>query len=476
MTEMKGPYRLITSLNLDRHEILLVGGGSVAERKAATLLRAGARVRLVSPDAAESLRNMAENGEIVWEERRVSADDFKGCSFAVVAVPDEIAGGVAEMARGCGCLIDDCSDGRRGDFALCAQFEAGGCFVGVSSGGGDPARAAAMKRGLIGLLDKPEAKSASPAEANDDAISVLTRSSPLAMAQADMWVKALSGAGVTAAVKIVTSHGDRDRKSDLSKFGYGAFVKALEDELMSGSGDYAVHSLKDMPVVLPEGCAISAVLERASVYDVLITRDGASLESLAPGSRVGTSSLRRRAQVRSARRDLECVLCRGNVETRLKKLEGGEVDAILLAEAGLDRLGINLPGAERLPFVTAAGQGAIAIEARVGSVAEGIARSMNHLPTWCEVTAERALLGLFGLGCTSPIGVRGSWFDGRMELTVAIYSPTPTENPEDERAILSLNELVASESDATALATELWNEARALPLTRRILNDCGGGE
>jgi hydroxymethylbilane synthase len=261
---------------------------------------------------------------------------------------------------------------------------------------------------------------------------------------------------------------------DLAEFGgFGAFVKALECELLAGRGDIAVHSMKDVPVNLPEGCVIAAVLPRESSRDVLITRNGCGLESLPPGAVVGTSSLRRRAQVRSARRDIVCISCRGNVETRLGRLESGEVDAIILAEAGLNRLGIGAEGSERMPFITSAGQGAIAIEALAGSPAAAAVGGLNHFETWCEVTAERELLGLMGLGCACPIGVRGRMRNGSMELRAAIYSMESKDAPEDERADLSAEGRVDSADDARALAGRLWGMMRDLPLMLE-LTACGG--
>jgi hydroxymethylbilane synthase len=458
------PYRLIVSLNLDRHEILVVGGGRVGERKIGTLLASGARIKLVSPDATHVLRAIAERGGIAWERRIVAPGDFKGCLFAVLALPGDALAAVAAMARAENCAIDACADGSAGDFALCAQFETDGCYVGVSSGGGSPARAAAMKREIKEKMRNSEAPP----------LTLLTRNSPLALAQAEACVEALSGLGVAASCRTVTSHGDRDRKRDLAEFGgFGAFVKALECELLAGRGDIAVHSMKDVPVTLPEGCVIAAVLPRESSRDVLITRDGCGLESLPQGAVVGTSSLRRRAQVRAARRDLVCVTCRGNVETRIGRLESGEVDAIILAEAGLNRLGIDPSGAERLPFITSAGQGAVAIEALAGSPAEAVVSGLNHFETWCEVTAERELLGLMGLGCACPIGVRGRMRNGLMELGAAIYSMEPKDAPEDERAEMSAEGRVDSCDDARALAGRLWALMRELPLMLE-LTACGG--
>lgn len=471
----RGAYRLIVSVNLERRGILVVGGGAVAERKVRTLLGAGAAVTLVAPDATAALRDLAGGGQIVWLARSAEREDFLRHPIAILAVRREGAEELLDLARESGCLVDCCFCGELGDFALCAQFEMDGCYVGVSSGGVDPVRAAAVKREIVRMKRERDASLSVDGEDVQDAVGVLTRNSPLAVAQADMWIDLLGGIGVKAVKMLVTSHGDLDRKKDLAKFGgFGAFVKALEDRLLSGVGDCAVHSLKDMPVELPGRCVLSAVLKRASVYDVVVTRDGRSLEELPPGAIVGTSSLRRRAQVRIVRRDLRCVTCRGNVETRLKKLESGEVDALLLAEAGLDRLGMDLPNARRLPFVTAAGQGAVAIETVSGSRMDDIARSLNDRKTWYEITAERALLSLLGFGCICPLGVGASFSEGRMRLVAAVYSIRPMENPEDEFVLVEKSGAVASDEDARALAEALWRKMAPLPLVRELSSLCGG--
>jgi hydroxymethylbilane synthase len=450
----------MVSVNLDRHEILVVGGGEVAERKARTLIRSGARVRLVSPDATWVIEDMAGEGDVTWECREVVREDFERHDFAVVAVRDADADAIAAMARGAGCLVDVCSDGAKGDFALCAQFETDGCYVGVSSGGRDPSRAALLKRDIM-------------AAGRTKPVRLLTRNSPLAIAQSEMWIEAMSAVGVSAVLRAVTSHGDRDRTSDLSSFGFGAFVKALEDDLLNGVGDCAVHSLKDMPSTLPGDCVIAAVLPRGAVHDLLVTRDGTPLDSLPPGGRVGTSSVRRRAQILSVRPDLECVSCRGNIDTRLFKLKNGEVDALVLAEAGLNRLGKALDFAERLPFVTSAGQGAIAAEVRAGSPLEGVLRLFNHVPTWYEVTAERAFLAHMGLGCVCPIGVRGEYAGGTLELTADVFPFERSEDSDGGRITARIRGKAGSEEEARLIASRLWDEVCDKPLMRSLSSSRG---
>ena len=209
--------------------------------------------------------------------------------------------------------------------------------------------------------------------------------------------------------KIVTK-GDRILDVPLAQIGgKGLFTKEIETELADGTIDLAVHSLKDMPTVLPEGLCLTAITERANVGDAFVSNKYASFEELPLGAVIGTSSLRRKAQLLAARPDLQIMDLRGNVDTRLRKLDEGLYDAIILAAAGLERLGHGdritalIPPDVCLPAV---GQGALAIEART---ADDEVRSMleflNNLPTKQSTDAERAFLGLLEGGCEVPIGV-----------------------------------------------------------------------
>jgi hydroxymethylbilane synthase len=305
-----------------------------------------------------------------------------------------------------------------------------------------------------------------------ETVTVLTRGSRLALRQAAMWIEALARGGVNAALRTVTSHGDRDRHKDLSAFGFGAFVKALEDELLADRGDCAVHSAKDMPAVLPAGCALAAVLRRGSRRDVVVTGNALPgspsgkdvILSLPRGSRVGTSSARRRAQLSSLRPDIACVTCRGNIETRMSRLADGEFDAVVLAEAGLERLGLNAENAYPLPFVTSAGQGAVAAEVVAGSEAESALRSLNHVPTWYEVAAERAFLSRISAGCSYPVAVNALYDRCEMNVSAEIYPVQAGITP----AVSSARGRVRSVDDAIALSMALWDEMSELPAARLI--------
>jgi hydroxymethylbilane synthase len=243
-------------------------------------------------------------------------------------------------------------------------------------------------------------------------IRIGTRGSPLALAQARMTRAALAVAlGASEdAIEIVTirTSGDRIQDRPLSEAGgKGLFTKEIEDALLAGTIDIAVHSAKDMPTVLPDGLMLAACLPREDVRDAFISRRAANLADLPHGAVVGTASLRRGAMVKRLRPDVSIVPLRGNVETRLRKLEAGEVDATLLALAGLKRLGLADKATALLDvteFLPAAGQGAITIEARADDArAREFLAKIDHADTSVALACERAFLGVLDGSCRTPI-------------------------------------------------------------------------
>ncbi len=245
-------------------------------------------------------------------------------------------------------------------------------------------------------------------------IVVGSRGSKLALIQAESVVARIRE--VNPAIEIVTSQiitkGDRDHHVQLDQLAsVGIFVKELEDALLRGQIDVAVHSLKDMPTQIPPGLCLAAVMERYDPRDVLIS-GGQKLAELASGSTIGTDSLRRAAQLNVCRPDLEVCNIRGNVDTRLRKVADGEFAGVILAAAAMQRLGWEDRITEYLSleyFLPTAGQGALALEIRTDDeeMAE-IAASLNHVPTWQCITAERVFLGALGGGCRAPIAALGS--------------------------------------------------------------------
>lgn len=263
-------------------------------------------------------------------------------------------------------------------------------------------------------------------------IRIGTRGSALALAQAGMVRDALDAAGAAAELVIITTEGDR-RAADTA-WGEGAFVTAIEAALVGGEIDVAVHSAKDVPTDEDPRLAIAAFLERAPSADVVVLpadRRGSSLHDLPGGSRVGTDSPRRTAFLRAVRPDLVMHPLHGNVDTRLRKLDEGQSDALVLAEAGLTRLGRADRMAFRLePEVVppAPGQGAIAVQVRAADPATVAAvGSLDHAPTRTAVEAERALLAASGGGCRAPLGALGHVDDdGRLQLLGGFARPDGT--------------------------------------------------
>lgn len=242
-------------------------------------------------------------------------------------------------------------------------------------------------------------------------LRVGTRSSRLALWQTDHVVARLERAWPGVVVERVTMStlGDRDTARPLSRIGdKGLFTRDLEDGLRSGTIDLAVHSLKDLPTEPPAGLRLGAILAREDSRDALVAPAGARLTSLPPGARIGTSSLRRQAQIAAVRPDLRIVDLRGNVPTRVEKVRAGEIEAAVLALAGLRRLNLESEVAEIFDadrIVPAPGQGAVAVQIRADDEALATRLApLNDGNTAIETTAERALLGFLEGGCQVPVG------------------------------------------------------------------------
>jgi hydroxymethylbilane synthase len=274
-----------------------------------------------------------------------------------------------------------------------------------------------------------------------------TRGSELALTQTTMVTAALQTAFPHLRIErqIIQTSGDKRQDLRFSEFSgvanvdKGIFIKELEIALENKQIDAAVHSLKDVPSDLAAGFTIAAVLPRAAIEDVMITSDPHTLDSLPKGARVGTSSVRRAAQLKFLRPDLEIVEIRGNVPTRVKKVIGeNALDAVLLAAAGLLRLNLLNANLSRIhiegqtlhalvldpvKFLPAAGQGAIAIECRAGdeAVIQAI-RALNHAETEARVTAEREFLKILGAGCQTPVGAHTTVQDGRLHMAVRVFN------------------------------------------------------
>lgn len=285
-------------------------------------------------------------------------------------------------------------------------------------------------------------------------IRIATRRSKLAMWQAEHVQSLLRSAHPGLAVELVpmSTQGDRVLDRALAEVGgKGLFVKELEVAMQEGRADIAVHSMKDVPSELPPGFEIVAVLPRANPLDAFISRRYARFTDLPQGARVGTSSPRRQSQLRRARPDLRLELLRGNVDTRLRRLDEGELDAILLACAGLERLGIAHHVTEQLDLelsLPAVGQGVIGIEARADDARSRAAlQALHHAESFTRLNAERAFAAQLGGSCHSPIAAHASLDGDRLTVRGFIGAPDGSETYRDE--------LTGPAAQATTLGRQL---------------------
>jgi hydroxymethylbilane synthase len=258
-----------------------------------------------------------------------------------------------------------------------------------------------------------------------------TRGSRLALVQAGMVSDALAARGIECELVPVKTTGDRIQDRPLAEAGgKGLFTKELEEALLDGRIDVAVHSMKDVPVALPTGLAIAAILPREDARDAFISNRFASLSALPKGARIGTSSVRRQALVARARSDAEIMMLRGNVDTRLGKLDVGEFDAIILAYAGLKRLGraeratALLEFAEWLPALS---QGAVGIEVRADDPRTHAIFALNHLPTSVALSCERAFQAALDGSCATSMGGFATFEAGMLRFRGEVLAPDGSE-------------------------------------------------
>ncbi|XHS76472.1 hydroxymethylbilane synthase [Burkholderiaceae bacterium UC74_6] len=283
-------------------------------------------------------------------------------------------------------------------------------------------------------------------------LMIATRESRLALWQAEHVKSLLHARGLTVELLGMTTRGDQILDRTLSKVGgKGLFVKELETAIEQGRARLAVHSLKDVPMELPEGFELAAILEREDPRDAFVSNQYATLADLPQGAVVGTSSLRRVVQLLAQRPDLRIEPLRGNLDTRLRKLDEGGYDAIVLAAAGLMRLAL----AERIrgrfaveEMIPCAGQGALGIEV-LSSDAElkGHLQALTHRPTWFATQAERAVSRALGGSCSVPLAAHAVWADGQLQLTAALGNAQ-----EPARALLKAAVAGPVDNDAAALA------------------------
>jgi hydroxymethylbilane synthase len=465
---------------------LVVGGGNVAARKTQALLDAGLSVTIVAPAIGDELRALVSDGIL---ERAYQAADLDGADLVIAATDKaEVNARVVADARVARLPVCDAIEPDRGDFTMQATVRVGELTFTVDSGGSTPAfarrvagelrerfgpsydaaartlarmrvyvqavlapdeRAAVLR--ALSALPVEELASLNPVQAEhlvEETIEKLrhgahraparasvvcaSRASALAMTQARMVAARLAQRGIATTILNVSTTGDRVQDRPVSELGsVNVWVKELEVALADGRADYAVHSCKDLPGVLADGMHLAAISVREDPRDAFCSERYARFEDLPPGARVGTSSQRRRAQLHALRPELNYEDLRGNVDTRLRKLREGQYEAIVLAMAGLNRLGVR--AAHTVPFdpqtlVPAVGQGALAVETLAG--ADALARDLHacvddHLTHLC-IEAERAALRALRAGCSAPLGVHARIEDGTMTIDAAFGTPEGT--------------------------------------------------
>lgn len=304
---------------------------------------------------------------------------------------------------------------------------------------------------------------ASRSPAMSDPWIIATRESRLALWQAEHvrdLLTARAGRGVS--LLGMTTRGDQILDRTLSKVGgKGLFVKELEVAMAEGRAHLAVHSLKDVPMDLPEGFELACILEREDPRDAFVSPRHDSVDALPDGAVVGTSSLRRAAQLRAWRPDLRIEPLRGNLDTRLRKLDEGQYDAIILAASGLKRLGLSQRIRAHIDpqhMIPAAGQGALGIEVPVGGGAlADLLAQLRHTPTWLATHAERAVSRTLGGSCSVPLAAHGQWDGDTLVLDAAIGDPQP-----GAQAVLLRTRVQAQVRDTAAAETLGRQAAQAL--------------
>jgi hydroxymethylbilane synthase len=502
------------SLTLTGRRVVVAGGGVVAERKVRALREAGARIVVIAPDLTPELAQLAAAGEIAWTARLFAFGDCADALLVFAATDDAgVNAAVVVDAHQHGALVNDAGDAPRGDFIVPAVHRAGNLTVTVDSGGLAPSFTTRIRDELAVQFDSRYARAAATlgalrervlavvpierragvmrhfAERDIDDLAAMppgaveheveravdtlggvrpsdlltlvcaTRGSALALWQTRSIMAQLARGGIPSTVLTVTTKGDTVQDRPLAAVGSdGIFVKELERALREGRADYAVHSCKDLPSTLPDDMTFAAITVREDPRDAFCSERYASFEALPPGSRVGTSSPRRRALLRALRPDLTYEDIRGNVDTRLRKLRSGDYDAIVLAVAGLKRL--ELAATHTVPFpvdvlIPAVAQGALGIEMRDGDprIAR-IGELLNDPHTERAVRAERAFLRTLRGGCQLPVGAHAV-YDGEFLLMQAAIAAADGSRVVRGDRRLATTSLAEMEAAAVALANEM---------------------
>jgi hydroxymethylbilane synthase len=437
---------------------VVIGGGIVAERKISALLDAGASVRVVAPSLTPALAGLSDERRIESIRKQFEDADVKGASLVFAATDDDaVNAAVVAAARAHGILVNDAGKAERGDFSTPAVHRRDSLTVAIDTSGTSPAVAKLVRERIGALVDR----------SLSETLVCASRASRLAMTQTRTVMAKLARSGIASTVVNITTKGDQVQDRAITAIGTdNVFVRELELALRERRADYAVHSCKDLPSSLADDMEIVAIVERADPRDVFCSDRFASFEELPKGARVGTSSPRRRAQLAAMRSDLDYVTIRGNVDTRLRKLVEREFDAIVLAAAGIERLGERARYCVAFAIETlvpAAAQGALAVEARredpIGAVLRG---SLNDANAELEVLAERAFLRAMRGGCAAPIGVNAV-----LDVSAASMVVRAAVGLDDGRVVRGERRgAVAAAVDAEQLGSALAAEFSMAPLER----------
>ena len=432
------------SLRPNGRRAVIVGGGSVAARKAEALVAAGYPIFVVAERIDDGLLAMLAERGGDCAARSYESADVANAALVVAATDDEATNArVVSDARAAHALVCDASRPERGDFSMAAAERIGDLTITADSAGGSPAFARRVVREMARALGpqygdavrtlarmRAHVKAAFPPEERAGILRALaarpvdelaampaasvvcaSRRSALATVQSRYVAACLAQRGIASTILGITTAGDRDQERPLDRLDSpNVFVKELEAALRDRRADYAVHSCKDLASSLPDDMRLAAISRREDPRDAFCSERFASFESLPADAVVGTSSPRRREQLLALRPDLQLTTLRGNVDTRLRKLRDGEYDAIVLAMAGLNRLrarATHVVAFDVETIVPAAGQGALGIETRAGDDAlAGVLRAaVNDGSTELCVACERAALRTLQAGCSAPIGV-----------------------------------------------------------------------
>jgi hydroxymethylbilane synthase len=470
------------ALRSDGRRALIVGGGSVAARKAESFVAAGYPIFVVASTIDEGLRSLATPDN--YAERPYEAKDVDGRALVVAATDDDAVNArVVHDARAAGILVCDAVNPERGDFHMTATVRRGDLTVSVDSGGASPAfskriaaelaatfgpqyadatRTLARMRSyvktvvpaqhratvlrLLAQLPVAELASMNPLTAQHEVETALerlgedsphpptatvicaSRASALAMTQSRIVAARLAARGIASTILPITTAGDRQVDRPIDRLGsVNVFVTEIESALRDRRADYAVHSCKDLPSEMPSDMNLAAVSAREDPRDAFCSELYPSFDAIPAGAVVGTSSPRRQVQLASLRPDLRYESIRGNVDTRLRKLREGHYAAIVLAMAGLARLQQRATYTVAFPvdvIVPAVAQGSLAIETRSaeGELAAELRAAVNDPAAELCVRCERAALRALRAGCSAPIGIHASLQDG-LAVVRAAYAP-----------------------------------------------------